>query len=224
MRESAKRLRKEFADITRDPPPNIVAKPNMSNILEWHYVIFGPKGSVYEGGVYHGRIKFPPEYPHKPPSIMMITPSGRFQTNTRLCLSMSDFHPETWNPMWTVSSILTGLLSFMLENKETHGSIMTSDSQKRKFATYSKIFNAKNPVFRQHYSELVDKTLETSSMSEPVLEPTPTTAPPPQVQLAPQTQNSPNKNATQQLKDVRYNLLMIVIVLIMFISFINLWF
>ena len=22
-----------------------------------------------------------------------------FQPNTRLCLSMSDFHPETWNPM-----------------------------------------------------------------------------------------------------------------------------
>jgi hypothetical protein len=21
---------------------------------------------------------------------------------------MSDFHPETWNPMWSVSSILTG--------------------------------------------------------------------------------------------------------------------
>ncbi|KAK0597948.1 hypothetical protein LWI29_030116 [Acer saccharum] len=26
---------------------------------------------------------------------------------------MSDFHPESWNPMWSISSILTGLLSFM---------------------------------------------------------------------------------------------------------------
>ena len=26
----------------------------------------------------------------------MLTPSGRFETGTRLCLSMSDFHPETW--------------------------------------------------------------------------------------------------------------------------------
>ena len=44
----------------------------------------------------------------------MITPNGRFQTNTRLCLSISDFHPDTWNPAWSVATILTGLLSFMV--------------------------------------------------------------------------------------------------------------
>lgn len=49
-------------------------------------MIFGPPGSAYEGkfstaipiymyckgGVYHGKVKFPPEYPHKPPSIIML--------------------------------------------------------------------------------------------------------------------------------------------------------
>ena len=44
----------------------------------------------------------------------MITPNGRFQINTRLCLSISDFHPDTWNPAWSVATILTGLLSFMV--------------------------------------------------------------------------------------------------------------
>ena len=68
------------------------------------------------GGYYHGKLVFPKEYPFKPPRIMMITPNGRFQTNTRLCLSISDFHPDTWNPAWSVSTILTGLLSFMVRN------------------------------------------------------------------------------------------------------------
>ena len=36
---------------------------------------------------------------------------------SRLCLSISDFHPDTWNPAWSVSTILTGLLSFMVCNK-----------------------------------------------------------------------------------------------------------
>ena len=40
-------------------------------------------------------------------------PSGRFETNTRICLSMSDFHAEMWNPGWNVETILIGLLSFM---------------------------------------------------------------------------------------------------------------
>ena len=59
-------------------------------------------------------LRFPAEYPFRPPSIYMITPNGRFKPNTRLCLSISDFHPDTWNPSWSVSTILTGLLSFMV--------------------------------------------------------------------------------------------------------------
>lgn len=45
-----------------------------SNILEWHFVISGPKDSPYEGGQYHGKLVFPSEYPYKPPAIMMLTP------------------------------------------------------------------------------------------------------------------------------------------------------
>lgn len=104
------RLQKEYIKIQKDPVPNIMCKPLQNNILEWHYCIYGieDKTSPYYNGFYHGKLSnflnylsivFPPEYPYKPPSIMMITPSGRFQTNTRLCLSMSDFHPETWNPV-----------------------------------------------------------------------------------------------------------------------------
>jgi ubiquitin-conjugating enzyme E2 J2 len=111
---ATKRLRKEYLALQRKPVENIIAVPQDSNILEWHYVITGTSGSPYEGGYYHGCLKFPPEYPMKPPAVYMTTPNGRFKTNQRLCLSMSDFHPETWNPMWSVSSILTGLYSFMV--------------------------------------------------------------------------------------------------------------
>uniref|UniRef100_A0A8C3QGB7 Ubiquitin conjugating enzyme E2 J2 n=1 Tax=Cyanoderma ruficeps TaxID=181631 RepID=A0A8C3QGB7_9PASS len=78
-------------------------------------------------GYYHGKLIFPREFPFKPPSIYMITPNGRFKCNTRLCLSITDFHPDTWNPAWSVSTILTGLLSFMVEKGPTLGSIETSE-------------------------------------------------------------------------------------------------
>ena len=94
---------------------HISAQPSESNILEWHYLIHGPPSSPYHNGLYHGKLVFPRDYPYRPPAIYMITPNGRFKTNTKLCLSMSDFHPETWNPLWSVSSILQGLLSFMIE-------------------------------------------------------------------------------------------------------------
>ena len=79
--------------LAQDPPPNIRAHPSPSNLLEWHYALEGAKGTDYEGGVYHGKVTFPADYPFKPPSIVMLTASGRFQPNTKLCLSMTDFHP-----------------------------------------------------------------------------------------------------------------------------------
>lgn len=87
-----RRLTKELAALKKDPikDPRITVAPNESNILEMHYVIEGSKGTPFEGGYYHGKLIFPKDYPLKPPSVMMITPSGRFQPNRRLCLSMSE--------------------------------------------------------------------------------------------------------------------------------------
>ena len=81
--------------------PHITAHPS-SNLLEWHYVLEGAKDTDYQGGLYHGKLVFPPQYPFKPPSISLFTPNGRFAVNTKLCLSMTDYHPESWNPMWSV--------------------------------------------------------------------------------------------------------------------------
>ncbi|RKO89828.1 ubiquitin-conjugating enzyme/RWD-like protein [Blyttiomyces helicus] len=142
-----KRLTKEYLTIQKTPPDFIVAKPLESNILEWHYVIRGPPDSPYTGE-YHGKVIFPSEYPFKPPSIKMITPNGRFQTDYRLCLSMSDYHPGTWNPAWSVATILTGLLSFMLEDSPTTGSIQTTLEEKRVYAQKSHQWNLANAKFR----------------------------------------------------------------------------
>jgi len=87
---------------------------------------------------------------------MMLTPSGRFKTAKRLCLSMSDFHPESWNPMWSVSTILTGLYSFMLESAPTLGSMEATAAQRALFARASLAFNCKDDAFRTLFPDLVD--------------------------------------------------------------------
>lgn len=151
------RLKQDYLRLKNDPVPYVTAEPVPSNILEWHYVVKGPETSPYEGGYYHGKIIFPREFPFKPPSIYMITPNGRFKTNTRLCLSITDFHPDTWNPAWSISTILTGLLSFMLEKTPTLGSIETSDYQKRCLAADSLEINIKNKMFCELFPEYVEE-------------------------------------------------------------------
>ena len=153
-----RRLQRELQAIMKSPMtnPRVLAVPNESNILEWHYVLEGSKDTPYEGGHYHGKLIFPKEYPLKPPSVIMLTPSGRFKPNRRLCLSMSDFHPESWNPMWSVSTIITGLISFMVESAPTLGSIETSVAQKRKLAQQSLDYNVRDANFCKLFPELVE--------------------------------------------------------------------
>lgn len=168
---AAKRLKMDRMQLAKDPVPYLVAEPLPSNLLEWHYVVMGPPGSLYDGGYYHGKLVFPKEYPFKAPSIYMVTPNGRFKTNTRLCLSISDFHPDTWNPGWSVSTILTGLLSFMLEKAATLGSIETTDRMKAIYARDSGPFNLKDKRFCELFPDLVQDIEEKRRTAEEEEEP-----------------------------------------------------
>ncbi|XP_027584454.2 ubiquitin-conjugating enzyme E2 J2 [Pipra filicauda] len=163
---ATQRLKQDYLRIKKDPVPYICAEPLPSNILEWHYVVRGPEMTPYEGGYYHGKLIFPREFPFKPPSIYMITPNGRFKCNTRLCLSITDFHPDTWNPAWSVSTILTGLLSFMVEKGPTLGSIETSEFTKRQLAAQSLAFNLKDKVFCELFPEVVEEIKQKQKAQE----------------------------------------------------------
>ena len=154
---ATKRLKKDYMNLTQDPIPYVLACPLEDNILEWHYVVEGPDDSPYHGGFYHGKLIFPANFPFAPPQIQMITPSGRFRTNTAICLSISSFHPESWNPSWTVGSILTGLLSFMMDDAHAVGTTICTDEEKRRMAIESLNYNLKNSVFVKLFPGTVDK-------------------------------------------------------------------
>lgn len=154
------RLQQDYINLNKEPVPYIRAEPLPSDMLEWHYVIQGPEDTPYLGGYYHGTLIFNQQYPFKPPSIYMSTPNGRFEVNRRLCLSISDFHPDQWNPAWCVETILTGLLSFMLESSPAVGTIQTHHHEKVRFARQSLAFNIKQETFRTLFPDIVAEIQE----------------------------------------------------------------
>ena len=137
-----KRLTREYQNIQKSPPPYIIAHPTENNILEWHYLLTGAPDTPYAGGQYWGTLVFPSDYPFAPPAIRMHTPSGRFQTSTRLCLSISDFHPKSFNPAWSVSTILIGLMSFMNSEEMTAGSVGATPNERKWHAARSRWWNS----------------------------------------------------------------------------------
>ncbi|KAG0149577.1 hypothetical protein CROQUDRAFT_669105 [Cronartium quercuum f. sp. fusiforme G11] len=180
-KQAHKRLMKEHADLSKAPPPFIYARPKESDILEWHYIIRGPPDTPYEGGEFWGTVIFPADYPFKPPGIKMLTPSGRFQPDRKICTSMSDYHPGSWNPAWSVATILTGLLSFMVGDEMTTGSVRSSDADRRIYAKRSHAYNILQPKFRALFPEYLDpnQAVDLPNMGDTPPKPASDVQPPP---------------------------------------------
>ncbi|KAI0831078.1 UBC-like protein [Trametes gibbosa] len=109
---AVKRIMQEARELANDPCTDYAAAPLEDDIFEWHCTIRGPAGTEFEGGLYHFRILLPSEYPFRPPAIMMLTPNGRFELNTKICISFTNYHEELWQPAWGVRTAIIGLQGF----------------------------------------------------------------------------------------------------------------
>uniref|UniRef100_A0A6I8N639 Ubiquitin conjugating enzyme E2 E3 n=1 Tax=Ornithorhynchus anatinus TaxID=9258 RepID=A0A6I8N639_ORNAN len=111
---SAKRIQKELAEITLDPPPNCSAGPKGDNIYEWRSTILGPPGSVYEGGVFFLDITFSSDYPFKPPKVTFRTRIYHCNINSQgvICL---DILKDNWSPALTISKVLLSICSLLTD-------------------------------------------------------------------------------------------------------------
>ena len=63
-------------------------------------------------------------------------------------------------------TILTGLLSFMVDPQPTTGSIVTTAADKKRFAADSLAFNMKNPTFRKLFPNWVE-IAESAALQQP---------------------------------------------------------
>ncbi|OAF65671.1 hypothetical protein A3Q56_06594 [Intoshia linei] len=141
---AVKRLMREAKEMS-DPTEQFYATPVNDNLFEWHFTFRGLMDSDYDGGIYHGRINFPTEYPMKPPSFMFSTDNGRFETNTKICLSISVHHPESWQPSWSTRTAILAIMGFM--NTESPGAIGALNfSSKMRISLAKKSINYKCKV------------------------------------------------------------------------------
>lgn len=133
-----KRLMREACELS-ESTEEYSAHPLEDNLFEWHFTIRGPPDSEFDGGIYHGRIILPNEYPMKPPNIILLTPNGRFEINTKICLSISGHHPETWQPSWSIRTALLALIAFMpTPGNGTAGSIDYTPEERKILAKKSR--------------------------------------------------------------------------------------
>lgn len=129
------RIPKEYDKLTSDPIDNVIFDMNESNILEWTFVIFGPKDTPYEGGTYQGKLTFPKEYPLKPPQVQFT--SKLFHPNVymdgKLCISILhegsdntgyEHELERWRPINNIRTVFISIISLLSDpNPESAANI-----------------------------------------------------------------------------------------------------
>lgn len=66
---------------------------------------------------------------------MFSQPNGRFEVNKKICLSISGYHPETWQPSWSIRTALLALIAFMpTPGNGTIGSLDYTPEERQKLA------------------------------------------------------------------------------------------
>jgi ubiquitin-protein ligase len=71
MKASAKLLMNQFGEMKKEPIEGIfVDLVDEDNVYEWDVFIAGPPDTVYEGGIFRLRLKFPQDYPFSPPTLL----------------------------------------------------------------------------------------------------------------------------------------------------------
>jgi len=130
---------KEASELANNASTDFHAEPLEDNLFEWHFTLKGPPApSAFAGGIYHGRIVLPPTYPLRPPSFRFMTPSGRFEANREICLSISGFHEETWQPAWGIRTALVAIRSFMdTDAKGQVGGLESTEAVRKRMAVES---------------------------------------------------------------------------------------
>lgn len=109
------RLKREFTDIQKDPPPNCTAGPvKDDDLFKWEAMIFGPSDTPYAGGCFKLLINFGTDYPFKPPIVQFVTKVYHPNINAAggICL---DILKTQWSPALTISKVLLSICSLLAE-------------------------------------------------------------------------------------------------------------
>ncbi|KAF3096976.1 hypothetical protein TWF102_006425 [Orbilia oligospora] len=77
----------------------------------------------------------------RPPMFRFLTPSGRFEVNRDICLSISGFHEETWQPSWSIRLALIALRAHMDADPQGQvGGLACTDETRKDLAAKSRDF------------------------------------------------------------------------------------
>ena len=144
------RLNSELKQIYKDPNYFYSVLPDEDDFFKWNFIMIGPPETFYEGGSFKGFIKFPHDYPNKPPTVEFFSKMHHpnIYNNGVVCISILhegvdqynyEHVNERWNPSHNVDSILMSVLSMLgFPNFDSPANLDASVEWRNSLETYKK--------------------------------------------------------------------------------------
>ncbi|KAH7131530.1 ubiquitin-conjugating enzyme/RWD-like protein [Dactylonectria estremocensis] len=115
---ASKRIAKEFADVSQDPPEDFtVSLPPNESIHTWHVTLRPSSPSPYAGGVFGLVLNLPADYPFKAPVVKFVTriyhPNVTNDSLGNICLGL--LKPDAWKPSTKLRAVLEAVRNLLFE-------------------------------------------------------------------------------------------------------------
>ena len=122
-------LARQLKELQKNSDGFSVGLVDDSNLYEWQVIVEGPPQTLYEGGYFQALLKFPPEFPSKPPEMRFTTP-GFWHPNVykdgKVCISIlheakedafnsQESIDEKWRPILSIEAVIISVMSMLSE-------------------------------------------------------------------------------------------------------------
>ena len=151
-KDTIQRLLKDVREMMMVPESGIYYKHSETDMLCGYALIIGPEDSLYYGGYYFYKFKFPPDYPHSPPLVEFLTNDGETRMhpnmykNRKMCISiLNSWRGDQWTGCQTIKSVLLTIMSLLDSKPLLNEPGITEHNAD--FATYHRIIQCKNYEF-----------------------------------------------------------------------------
>ncbi|KAJ5157861.1 uncharacterized protein N7482_008961 [Penicillium canariense] len=155
--QCALRVMRELRQLDKSDQLAMTVIYKESNIREITALLIGPPGTPYALGFYQFSISVPPDYPAKPPNVLIRTTNRgrtRFGPNLygggKVCLTWESEPGEQWSPAQGLESVLLSIQS-LLSSKPYHlePGFETDDNEEQ-----IELYNAKNSLLTRSEKEI----------------------------------------------------------------------
>lgn len=126
----------------------------------WYVIFCNFSGNEDEfvGGEYLVRIEAPPEFPFKAPSFYFMNETGVYGVETKVCISIGEFHPENMQAALGMTGFIRELVNGLIGWRELGGGIAITNTP---LETKIKHAKASKAYIREKYPKIVE-LVETS--------------------------------------------------------------